>query len=204
MTPSWDADDQRTVAYFSELNGKFGVDARALDWGSRESQQLRFKVLSEVRMPASASILDVGCGQGDLYLWLQREGRDVTYTGIDLTPSMVASAQSRFPSVRFECGNLLDPAILAGETFDVVIASGIFYYRQHSPEQYMSRMVSALFSRCRSSLAFNSLSSWATNQSEGEFYADPAATVTCCRELTHQVVLRHDYHPQDFTIFLYR
>ena len=85
MTPSWDADDQRTIAYFSELNGKYGVDARALDWGSRESQQLRFKVLSEVRMPASASILDVGCGQGDLYLWLQREGRWAA--GLEDSPS---------------------------------------------------------------------------------------------------------------------
>jgi hypothetical protein len=53
-------------------------------------------------------------------------------------------------------------------------------------------------------VAFNSLSAWATDQEAGEFYADPLRVVDFCRRITPRVVLRHDYHPRDFTVYLYK
>jgi hypothetical protein len=53
-------------------------------------------------------------------------------------------------------------------------------------------------------LAFNSLSNWANDQEANEFYADPVQVLNFCRELTPWVVLRHDYHPRDFTVYMYK
>ena len=53
-------------------------------------------------------------------------------------------------------------------------------------------------------VAFNSLSSWANDKEKGEFYADPLEVLKFCKTLSPWVVLRHDYHSRDFTIFIYK
>lgn len=68
-------------------------------------------------LPAEASVLEVGCGAGDLLAELPN--RDVT--GVDLSPAQVAAARVRLPHGRFE--------VQAGETlaldrtFDTIILS---------------------------------------------------------------------------------
>jgi cyclopropane fatty-acyl-phospholipid synthase-like methyltransferase len=183
------------------------VDVRSLDWGSRESQSTRFRVLSEVRGLRDApqpTVLDVGCGLGDFLFYLRDTGVKATYTGIDLVAAMIESAKGRFPDAELACANLLADDVLPGRRFDFVVASGIFVFRRHEPQQYLVEMVSRMFERCTRAVAFNTLSAWGPAQEDGEFYASPAATLEACRTLSRSAVLRHDYHPQDFTIYLYR
>src|SRR5262245_13511256 len=95
------ADDERTINHFTGLASRYGINARSLDWGSRESQQLRFDILAQVGSMDNARVLDVGCGMGDLYEWLRERGRRVDYCGIDITPAMIETARCRFPEARF-------------------------------------------------------------------------------------------------------
>ena len=53
-------------------------------------------------------------------------------------------------------------------------------------------------------LAFNSLSTWAPDPEPGEFYADPLETLASAARSRGRLVLRHDYHRRDFTIYAYR
>jgi len=76
---SMQADDKRTIEYFSSLVDRYGVDARSLDWGSRQSQHLRFSVLAGIGSMQGARILDVGCGLGDFYGWLREPGYECDY-----------------------------------------------------------------------------------------------------------------------------
>jgi len=199
----WTADDQRSIDYFTTLIRQHGIDSRALDWGSRESQQLRFTKLTQVGDLRGASVLDVGCGQGDLFAWLQEQRLEVKYRGIDITPAMIDVAAKRFPNQDFKVCNILDNPP-EPQFVDYVVASGVFYLRQSEPMVFMQAMVRALFAACRKGLAFNSLSSWFLDREAGEFYADPAEVISWCRQLSPRIVLLHDYHLRDFTIFLYR
>jgi len=61
-----------------------------------------------------------------------------------------------------------------------------------------------MYALATTAVAFNSLSAWAPDQEAGEFYADPLQVVDLCRRLTPWVVLRHDYHPRDFTVYMYK
>src|SRR5919109_3859483 len=118
----WDTDDERNVRYYTDLIGKYGVDVRALDWGSRESQAVRFSVLAEVGQLHDASVLDVGCGLGDFFGWLKSAGIGVEYTGIDITPKMIEVARQRFPETRFELRNLLENVNCTTKCYDIVFA----------------------------------------------------------------------------------
>jgi ubiquinone/menaquinone biosynthesis C-methylase UbiE len=192
------------IREYGRLASTYGNDLRAVDWGSRKSQTRRFEILATVGNLTGASILDVGCGLGDLYPWLKRRVRPLRYVGIDVTPEMIRLAQSRFPNTDFRVG---DAAALlrAGRTrFDYVLASGIFSKQRERPLQAMKNTIRSMYRLARKGIAFNSLSAMATGKERGEFHADPAATLAFCQTLTPWVALRHDYHPRDFTVFLYK
>jgi len=197
------AEDQRIVRYYSELLEKHGRSPQSLDWGSRRTQELRFRVLCDIAPLDGCSLLDVGCGLGDLWEYLFQRGIGVSYTGYDYTPAMISEAQKRFPTVPFMVRDFLEEP--GGDPrFDYVVASGIFALRQDHPMQYLLGMVRKMFDLCRKGVAFNSLSIRASNRDPAEFNADPSQVLSSCLEITPRVVLRHDYLPHDFTVYLYK
>ena len=117
---------------------------------------------------------------------------------------MVDAAQKRFPSIAFECRDLMEKPIVIDHGYDYVIASGIFYLRKSEPELYMESMVAEMFRICRKAVAFNSLSQWGSHVDNSEFLADPLRIMSYCHQLSPYLTFRHDYHPGDFTIFIYK
>jgi SAM-dependent methyltransferase len=72
------------------------------------------------------SILDIGCGLGDLTDLFRRcnEGGDVT--GWDISPTAVEKAQERFSEIRFESKNILTDPI--DQKYDLITISEILWY----------------------------------------------------------------------------
>jgi SAM-dependent methyltransferase len=197
-------EEQRTTAHYRKLMEIHGSSYLALNWGSEQGQMLRFSVLSEVGNLAGRSVLDVGCGLGDLAGWLERQQIDTEYVGIDLTDKLVEGARRRFPSKRFVNGSITDPEVLKDEKFDFVVASGMFYTYRNGGQDWLEHAVTRMWQMAGRGVSFNSLSSWAPERDAGEFYANPEKVITFCRTLTPWVRLRHDYHPRDFSVFLLR
>ena len=200
---SFSNDDAANVSLYEGLVVKHGYDFRALNWGSAQSQEGRFAVLAGIAPLAGARLLDVGCGLGDFRLWLLREGTAVDYHGIDIAPFMVEAAKKRQLDTAFSVGTVSDE-LAAGHRYDYVFASGIFYFRKDEPFEYMRQTVQAMFGLCERGVAFNSLSLWRDRPADDEFCADPVEVISFCRSLTRRIVLRHDYHPADFTVYLYK
>ena len=192
----------RIADYYDGLVRKYGHDPRACDYGRVESQKIKFQVLSEVLPLANLSLLDVGCGFADFATFLTGRFPGLQYSGIDLSSAMVKEAQRNHPELDLRVANISDAALK--RTFDVVTANGIFYLLGDEAWPMMQRMVERMYALATTAVAFNSLSAWATDQEAGEFYADPLQVVDFCRRLTPRVVLRHDYHPRDFTVYLYK
>lgn len=68
----------------------------------------------------------------------------------------------------------------------------------------MQLLIRRMFELCKSGVAFNTLSMLADIRNPGEFYADPAEVIRFCLSLTRRVVLRHDYTPHAFPVYLYK
>src|SRR5689334_15655836 len=69
-------------------------------------------------IPAGASVLEIGCGLGDVLAALA-PSRGV---GIDLSPAIIERAKQRHPTLEFHAGNAEDTADLAriDGAFDVI------------------------------------------------------------------------------------
>ena len=101
----WDGGDYQ--ARFDALAAE-GVDVHG---------EVRFVLAYE-----PASVLDAGCGTGRVALELARRGVEVV--GVDVDPSMLATARSRGPGLRFEQADLAGAGFDLGRTFDLVVMAG--------------------------------------------------------------------------------
>jgi trans-aconitate methyltransferase len=189
----------RIANFYDGLVRQYGHDPRACDYGRPESQEIKFRVLSEVMPLANASLLDVGCGFADFASYLQPR-----FSGLDLSSAMVMEARRQHPKLDLRTANILDTTF--ERTFDVVTANGIFYLLGEQAWPMMQQIIERLYALATSAVAFNSLSAWtkSTEQEADEYYADPVKVLGFCRQLTPRVVLRHDYHPRDFTVYMYK
>lgn len=192
----------RISNYYERLIQRYGHDPRACDYGRPESQRLKFEILSEVIPLDDISVLDIGCGFADFATYLQERFPGVRYSGVDLCESMIIEARRSHPDLDLKVANILDGGF--DRSFDVVFANGIFYLLGEEAWPVMKQMIESMFGIAKSAVAFNSLSLWAPDREANEFYADPAEVLRFCRKLSPWVVLRHDYHPRDFTVYLYK
>lgn len=200
---------EKLKKHFKPLIDTHGPSHLAVDWGSTGGQTLRFSVLAELLRDrkgefSEASILDVGCGVGHFCDYLGEHGFCGEYQGVDLLSEMIEQARIAHPEHAGKF-NVLD--ITANKTpadsemYDYVVGSGLFY---HGNRAIMEAVLTAMFKLARRGVAVNSLSAWAQEKQDTEFYACPLETLAFCRTLTPWVELRHSYMPHDFTIYLYR
>jgi trans-aconitate methyltransferase len=168
-------------------------------------QLTRFDVLAEVADLDGARLLDVGAGLGDFYVYLRGRGIAVDYTGLELCEHFAVQARRRFrsdPRCRFLTGDVLDHP--PGDIYDVVIASRMFAVETGHTLAKIPRTLERLFAHCRCAVAVNFLSERARRHARRGLYMSPERLFAQAQSLTQAVVLRHDYLPHDFTLYLYK
>lgn len=193
-----------TLEYYNAKMAQFGQDVRTL-WNSVDSQHVRFRVLSEIADLNHRSILDVGCGFGDLHSFLQGQAIDLErYVGIDMHPRMVAEARARLPNLTFEVRDILNDEV-SGK-YDYVLASGIFSLEMPNWQAAVENTLTRMYALCAKGVGANFLSSLTPGEKlPHAHYADPMSILDfVLRRVSTRAVLRHDYRPNDFTVYIYR
>jgi SAM-dependent methyltransferase len=71
---------------------------------------------------APQSVLDAGCGTGRVAIELGRRHHDVI--GVDLDEDMLEAARTKAPDLTWVRGDLADPTLDFGQSFDVVLMAG--------------------------------------------------------------------------------
>ena len=108
-----------------------GPNTLGVGYADSRSASNIYAAMCDVVRPASQpiSILDVGCGLGDLYPFIQRTiDVPVQYLGVDLGQEYVDHARSRFPDGTFQRADVLDSSSDLGQ-FDYIVACGLFNWR---------------------------------------------------------------------------
>ena len=192
---------QRIAKYYDGLLDRYGHGPRAVDASGMSTLLARYSVLGEVGDLSGSTVLEVGSGLGHLGEYLIEEFNGVRYRGIDISAGMVSAASKRLPTLSFENLNVLD-LDETQDAADYVLSQGTFYLLGEKAPEMMALLIGKMFSLARKGVAFTTLSSWSEEKEAGEYYADPAETLKLCGRLAERVVLRHDYHPGDFAIYL--
>jgi len=195
-------DKQLLLEAYRRSLAQHGDKAEAVHW--REStQRARFKGLAEIGDLTNASVLDYGCGKGDLYGFLKGNGFRGLYTGFDINPELVELAKQRHPGVRFEVRDIEEEPVTA--KFDYALISGVFNNRISNNQAWMHSVLKECFACVTRGLGFNAISTYVNYREDPMYYASPEETFGfCMRELSPAVALRHDQLAYNFTMFVYR
>jgi SAM-dependent methyltransferase len=198
--------EDREVDFYRRLAREHRGTSRQVGAWSARSQATRFDVILDVadsmlgERLAGLSVLDFGCGKGDLAAHLDRNGRldTLRYIGIDAIEENVEDARKLgghdFRLVRWNGeGRVVD------EPVDLIIFSGAFATTR------MDRrlaMYGSLLGQARVGVIGNFLTSAPGVEDYGEemLLMDPEEALRVVDRAVFRVQVRADYLPHDFTV----
>ena len=197
------------IKHYEALLKRYGPSARAVQHSDREQQLKRFEILFEMA-PDMHSVLDVGCGLGDMAQFMKQRFEHLSYVGVDLVQPFIDYANSLQlqGNVHFTRLDIQTEPLPGGQ--DYVLLSGVFNNIMSDNESFMLQTLKKMFYASTRGIAFNSLSTYVDYQADNLYYTDPGKVFAFCKsEMSPKVVLRHDYQlkentvPFEYTIYVY-
>ena len=197
--------------HYQSLWIKHGESASTLQYRDRASQFARFDILCDLTYEPD-SIMDVGCGLGDLLVHQRNNGFKGRYLGLDFVDEFIGHATEKFA----------DDALAAFKQFDAwsgampdeyehITLSGAFNNKFDRNKEFLWHCISTMYSACERSVSFNALSTYVDYQDAHLFYVNPIKVFDFCkRNCSKRVAMRHDYvlnasgFPYEFTIHIYK
>ena len=152
------------------------------------------------------TLLDVGCGLGDLFHYIKKHNINLKYKGADTSTELINAAKRAYPGGYFFRYDLfVDQAI---EQADVVVASGLFNLRMGKKSQqldFLKEGITQLLKLSKEGVVFNLLEENNITKkikSTEFFYYKKEEIKTMCTTFSTHVKISQDYLINDMTIKL--
>jgi len=192
---------KKTVDFYNKLFKKYGFDPKSLGWGTRKGKQsVQFEALCQIGDLSNTTILDVGCGFGDLYDYLKFRGTKTRYFGVDINPQFIKIGKSIHKGINLEVRDIQTKKFT--KKFDWVLFSGISSAGCTYP--YIEKMMKEMYRVCKKGIALNFIGGVVDFKSKALFYSDPERIYSITRKISNRVIIRHDYAPYQYVLYLYK
>jgi SAM-dependent methyltransferase len=200
----WASDLAELQSRYRDRYAKFGYDRRTLGW-DKDCQQVRFQAALEgLRDEDYTSVLDVGCGFGDLLAYLRNADWRGRYTGIDLVPELLSEARSRHAGDANATFEDVDASAGAYERqSSLAVALGVFNHRLHQDNrEFIAATLDAMWRSSTRVVVCDFLSDSAEQDKRRDdlYYANPSEILALARRYSRRVALHHAYMPFEFHV----
>lgn len=195
----------RKVKGYQKSLQKYGPGLRALQWRSKEAAELRYQQLTADIDFAGKSVLDVGCGFGDIIPFILKKSKKFEYTGVDIVPEFIKLAQKKYPKhqffIRDYFGNPMD------DVFDIIISSGTLNFKIQDALSYRKQAIKVMFDDAKEIVAFNMAGGHPQTENKKTnrvYFVDSLKILEYCFTLTSKLIFRHHYRRKDFTVVMFK
>lgn len=195
-------DTAEAADLYNKRFDQHGRDIKTVGWGSEQSQRLRFEVLLRGLDPKGKTILDVGCGLGDLIPFLdQQTGGDFNYVGIDIAVKLIGDARETYGNDRreFHVGDIFSVDL---PQVDIAVLSGALSFKVPGIEEYAHETMKRMFELSREAACLNFLTKYVDFELEKNQHYQPESIFSNAKRITKCVNLLHDYPLYEFTVQL--
>jgi 2-polyprenyl-3-methyl-5-hydroxy-6-metoxy-1,4-benzoquinol methylase len=182
---------------------EFGVTFDSLKSGSVEKQMLRHSVHLDSFRTENPSVLDIGCGLGSFYVFLEDKLK-FEYTGIDIIPEYIDYCKANYTNCSFELKNVFETGI--GANYDNIVLSQVLNnrYKDSDNMAVLERMMEMCFEKANVGVSIDLMSDYVDFKIDDLYYYSPEKVFSLARKFTKRVMLRHDYRPFEFCVQLYK
>lgn len=184
----------------------YGESPQALQWENYRAAAIRYKHLVKNINFDHKTVLDVGCGMGDLLPYIFAKGENFKYLGIDKVEEFIKIARKRYAGFEFKVVDLF-AGDLKEKKFDVVLCCGALNAKVDDWLENRKHKIKTLFGLARETVAFNMAGGIdpPLNKVGGRVaYANIEDIMKFCKSLTTKVALDTSYNSKDFTVVLYK
>ena len=197
---------EKIRTYYESKMGQGLPDYSVLGWESEKAQQLRFDMLLKAVSLDGKSLLDVGCGMGNLLEYLDSKGISVKYTGVDILGSMIEYAECKKLKGEFCCVDVFDGDSFDGRTFDIVYTSGIFNLNLGNNREFLFKALKKMLELADEAVVFNLLHKDSPAREEKYFYYDQEEVSKLLKDFPgiEKVIINEQYLNNDFTVVCYK
>jgi len=193
------------MAEYQKSFQKHGVDPKALKWASKRAAEQRYEqIVADIDFEGK-SILDVGCGFGDIIPYISAKTKKFEYLGIDITPEFIREAKKLYFGHKFMVGNYFAKPLK--ENFDVIVCSGALNANVKDNLDFRKKAIKTMFKHVKEVFVFNMVGRYPqpkTSSKSNVWFANPLEILEYCLSLTKKVILRYHYHSRDFTIVMFK
>ena len=192
-----EGDREAIIRKYDERLDSFGDNPLTLGW-TRGKQSLRFRILLEhiADLDRPLTVLDFGCGFGDLSAYLRRHHPRWSYLGVDINPRLVEVGRAKFPDAQLEVSE--DLACLT--QCDYVVASGVFNSRVMDNRAWLSECLTVFADRAQLGFSVNFVSSTADVRDADLYYWSVSEVAAIAQSFTKRFSIDHAYMPFEFTL----
>lgn len=200
----WKQDRIETQARFRERWLQYGFDSRSLGW-NKDCQWVRFEAAFEGLCKEDFdSIIDFGCGFGDLLTYLRiKEWRGI-YTGIDLVEELIKEAVKQHANDNRAAFFFRDvDGFSPPEKAAMAVAIGIFNHRLHQDNlAFVRETIRCMWEATTKVVVcdFLSTSSDLDKRRDDLYYADPRELYELATSFSRRISIHHAYMPFEFQI----
>ena len=199
--------------HYSNRFSEFGATVKGVDWGDENKAVERYKNMLAIERfdpegyGRTKTLLDVGCGYGELYSYVTSTGVRLQYHGIDIVQEMVDYASQKNPEIDFQCVDIFDysPRI----QFDYVVCNGILTQKLDlsilDMDKFAEKLLDKMFGLCSRGIAFNVMSTKVNFMVDNLYYKSPVELLAfCLNSLSEKVVMNHVCPRYEYTMYVYK
>jgi SAM-dependent methyltransferase len=158
LIKTWELSGGVVARYYGNLLQQFGASPQALDERADEKEHQFYDHLFDgAALSQAASVLDIGCGMGNLIKYLQGRGVPIhDYLGVDLLPQFVDLCRAQYaPPFAFAEANFVSDAFQPDRKFDLVVNMGVLVSRVLLYERYIDYSIRKMIALSSKYVLFN-------------------------------------------------
>jgi SAM-dependent methyltransferase len=205
LIKTWEWSGAVVARYYGDLLERFGASAQALDEREDEKdQQFYQQLLDGAVLPTAPSILDIGCGMGNLIKYLHSRDVDIQdYVGVDLLPQFVELCRAQYKGpFSFVEANFVSDSFQPDRKFDLVINMGVLVSRVLLYERYIDYSIRKMIALSSKHVLFNviteidgSLGNYAGRKRVGQITFIPKSKLFAILDAaTNDLGVRYELH----------
>jgi cyclopropane fatty-acyl-phospholipid synthase-like methyltransferase len=188
--------------FYKQAIDSFGLqDVRSLHWNSKNNQKVRFRSLSRMGNFSHKTLLDLGCGRGDLLEYLKSIKQEPSkYLGVDFMEEFIKFAAKRFPTHQFVLNDFFK---LKYSLFDYIVCNGALNFTKKDNIQFFKQFLLFFLTYTKRALGVTLLKKAKGYFDDPFIYAyDPVEVEKVLQSLKLNYQIYHDYADNDFTVII--
>lgn len=210
--------EEKNIEYIKRFTSNHSNNGTGY-WRDEQARQIRFDRVTNLlsfnneNNDTNCSILDVGCGNADLYFNLCKKYPLINYYGVDYFEDGIEQAKknlNQYVNIKLIKGGAVEN-LNKFDSLDYAVVHGVLAFKiglsNKEFKDYVKDIITTLFNKVNKGLVFNLWTNEVDYYDEELYYENPLVTYAWCKQLTSKLIL-DEFNPKekmyDYRMFLYK